>query len=291
MASIFPFAALRPTPDAAAAVAAVPYDVVNTNEARALADLGPRHARRSLEQGTQVEDPRRLALAARPGAQLLDDAAGAVGAGARLAQRVGDRVRRQRPRGLGPEHVILQHEVLRVRPVVRDLLARVVAHDVGLPLRAGLRLAARVEGRMLLAPVADLIERVRESAQRHAALGLDAVARAVSPKIRGVALRALQRLPATTAERLRDYRSQNLADWVMYREALAGAAESRGWSVHWYDAKTVLDAASISVGVSESFDSLFLNARRSLGAPWGKDHRVAMAAAIVAAHEHRRVEG
>jgi uncharacterized protein (DUF1015 family) len=38
MAAIFPFAALRPVPHAAAAVAAVPYDVVNTDEARALAD-------------------------------------------------------------------------------------------------------------------------------------------------------------------------------------------------------------------------------------------------------------
>ena len=37
MSSIFPFAALRPVPKAAAAVAAVPYDVVNTEEARALA--------------------------------------------------------------------------------------------------------------------------------------------------------------------------------------------------------------------------------------------------------------
>ncbi len=37
MAVIYPFAALRPVPDAAAAVAAVPYDVVNTQEARALA--------------------------------------------------------------------------------------------------------------------------------------------------------------------------------------------------------------------------------------------------------------
>jgi uncharacterized protein (DUF1015 family) len=37
MSSIFPFAALRPVPEAAAAVAAVPYDVVNTDEARALA--------------------------------------------------------------------------------------------------------------------------------------------------------------------------------------------------------------------------------------------------------------
>src|SRR5262245_58135690 len=41
MASIFPFAALRPVPDAAAAVAAVPYDVVSTEEARALADSNP----------------------------------------------------------------------------------------------------------------------------------------------------------------------------------------------------------------------------------------------------------
>ena len=41
MSSIFPFAALRPVPEAAAAVAAVPYDVVNTDEARALAAGNP----------------------------------------------------------------------------------------------------------------------------------------------------------------------------------------------------------------------------------------------------------
>ncbi len=41
MARIFPFAALRPTPEAAPAVAAVPYDVVSTEEARALAANNP----------------------------------------------------------------------------------------------------------------------------------------------------------------------------------------------------------------------------------------------------------
>jgi uncharacterized protein (DUF1015 family) len=41
MASIFPFRALRPTPESAAQVAAVPYDVVNTDEARALAVDNP----------------------------------------------------------------------------------------------------------------------------------------------------------------------------------------------------------------------------------------------------------
>jgi uncharacterized protein (DUF1015 family) len=41
MSAIYPFAALRPAPRAAAAVAAVPYDVVNTEEARALASGNP----------------------------------------------------------------------------------------------------------------------------------------------------------------------------------------------------------------------------------------------------------
>ena len=38
MAIIRPFRALRPQPERAQLVASVPYDVVNTNEARALAD-------------------------------------------------------------------------------------------------------------------------------------------------------------------------------------------------------------------------------------------------------------
>jgi uncharacterized protein (DUF1015 family) len=41
MASVFPFRALRPTPERAAAVAAVPYDVVSTTEARDLAADNP----------------------------------------------------------------------------------------------------------------------------------------------------------------------------------------------------------------------------------------------------------
>jgi uncharacterized protein (DUF1015 family) len=41
MAKLYPFRALRPKPDAAARIAAVPYDVVSTAEARALADGNP----------------------------------------------------------------------------------------------------------------------------------------------------------------------------------------------------------------------------------------------------------
>src|SRR5262249_24497129 len=41
MSSLFPFRALRPTPEVAARVAAVPYDVVNAEEAQALAAGDP----------------------------------------------------------------------------------------------------------------------------------------------------------------------------------------------------------------------------------------------------------
>ncbi len=127
-----------------------------------------------------------------------------------------------------------------------------------------------------------LVERVRGSAERHAKLCLAAVAMNVPGRIRGVALRQCPALPPTTAERIKDYRAQNVADWVMYREALAAAAEALGWAVHWYDAKKVSDAAR-EVLCIEDLDAHFLQLRRSIGPPWGKDHKVAMAAAVVAA--------
>ena len=137
---------------------------------------------------------------------------------------------------------------------------------------------------MPLDEAVELIERVRVSADRHAKLALDAVAMAVPSGILGVALRECPRwLPPTVVERIKDYRARNVADWVMYRKALAAEAEVRGWAVHWYDAKKVFDAASRALRI-ENLDAHFLQVRRSVGPPWGKDHRVAMAAAILAAN-------
>jgi hypothetical protein len=121
-----------------------------------------------------------------------------------------------------------------------------------------------------------LIERVRVSAEKHAVTALDAVAAAV-PHILGVALRNCQPLPPTIAERIKDYRARNVADWVMYRKALAAAAEARGWPVHWYDAKKVLAAASRTI-------------QPDVGAPWNKDHKLAMAAAVYALNEKTGAE-
>jgi hypothetical protein len=126
-----------------------------------------------------------------------------------------------------------------------------------------------------------LVERVRVSAERHAVLALDAVAMAV-PRVLGVALRKCPQLPPTIAERIKDYRAQNVADWVMYRKALASAAEARLWPVHWYEAKSVSAAASRALRV-ENFDAHFLQMRKAVGPPWNNDHKLAMAAAIVAA--------
>jgi|SRR5579871_105298 len=117
-----------------------------------------------------------------------------------------------------------------------------------------------------------LVERVRVSAEGHAKLCLDAVAATV-PGISGIALRQCPALPPTVAERIQDYRAQNVADWVMYRNALAAAAEARGWAVHWFDAKKVL----------ENVDARLLDLRKSIGPPWSSDHRLAMGLAMAGA--------
>jgi hypothetical protein len=126
-----------------------------------------------------------------------------------------------------------------------------------------------------------LVERVRVSAERHAVLALEAVATAVRP-VFAVALRNCQQLPPTVAERIKDYRARNVADWVMYRKALAAAAEAGGWPVYWYDAKNVVGEAAHALRV-EDFNAYFLDMRKTVGPPWNQDHKLAMAGAIVAA--------
>jgi len=144
------------------------------------------------------------------------------------------------------------------------------------------RLPHHSEGQRLpLDKAVELVERVRMSAETHAAHAWDAVTTAV-PRILGVALRKCPQLPPTIAERIKDYRAQNVADWVMYRKALASAAEARGWPVHWYDAKSVFGAASQALRV-ENLDAHFLQMRRAVGPPWNQDHKLALAAAVVTA--------
>ena len=80
MSAIYPFRALRPAPQSAAAVASVPYDVVNTEEARALAEGNPlsflRVSRPEVElpAGTDSHGDAVYDLAAKNFARLKDQA-------------------------------------------------------------------------------------------------------------------------------------------------------------------------------------------------------------------------
>jgi hypothetical protein len=133
-----------------------------------------------------------------------------------------------------------------------------------------------------------LVERVRASAARGARESLEALAAAVPVRIASIVIRACPRLPPTTEERIADNRAQTVADSVMYREALASAAEARGWSVHWYDRESVFRGAASALGI-EDVDTLLHAMGRSIGAPWQAQHKLAAAAALAATgHPARR---
>jgi hypothetical protein len=70
------------------------------------------------------------------------------------------------------------------------------------------------------------------------------------------------------------------ADAVMYRQELAELAHARGWDVHGYDAKAVERQAAAILG--DRARAVLHGPRETLGPPWTKDHRVALAATVVA---------
>lgn len=120
-----------------------------------------------------------------------------------------------------------------------------------------------------------LIDRVRQSAALHAANAL----KALPPNVQAIAIRKRPLLPATIAERIAGYHAQTRADGVMYRDALAEAAQALGWSVNEYDAKTVFREAAAASGLDDISPRLY-EIGQALGPPWRKDHQLAAAAAM-----------
>ena len=88
--------------------------------------------------------------------------------------------------------------------------------------------------------------------------------------------------PPTIEERIADNRAQTVADSVMYRQALATAAEGRGWSVRWYDRDRVFRDAASALG-GEDVESFLQAMGRSIGPPWQARHKLAAAAALAIA--------
>jgi hypothetical protein len=99
--------------------------------------------------------------------------------------------------------------------------------------------------------------------------------------IASIAIRMCPKLPPTTEERIADNRAQTFADSVMYREALAAAAEARGWSVYWYDRERVFRDAAQALDL-EDVDAILREMGRSIGPPWQAKHKLAAAAALAA---------
>lgn len=73
-----------------------------------------------------------------------------------------------------------------------------------------------------------LVERVTASAVRCARARLEELCAERDAALSAIALRACPPLPPTIAERIASYRAMCVADWVMYRTALADAATERG---------------------------------------------------------------
>jgi hypothetical protein len=65
----------------------------------------------------------------------------------------------------------------------------------------------------------------------------------------------------------------------MYSQVLAGLAEQRGWTVCFYNAKQVEDEAAGRLGARAN--EVLYGPRSTLGPPWSKDHRTALAATIL----------
>lgn len=130
------------------------------------------------------------------------------------------------------------------------------------------------------AAAAELVARVRASSLRAAAAGLDALAAALPEPITSMSLRAWPADFPADIVALRRIPYEARADSVMYRQVLAELAHARGWDVHTFEAKDVEAQAAELLG--ERADAILLGPRETLGPPWTKDHRLALAATVVA---------
>jgi hypothetical protein len=125
-------------------------------------------------------------------------------------------------------------------------------------------------------PTAALVAQVRASVVRASSAALDAL----PEPIESISLRAWPLDFPDDIAILRRAPYEARADAIMYRQELAELAHARGWDVHFYDAKAVEGQAARIL--AERADEVLHGPRATLGPPWTKDHRVALAAAIIA---------
>jgi hypothetical protein len=135
-------------------------------------------------------------------------------------------------------------------------------------------------GRLDVAATAALVAAVRASVLRACSAALDDLAGALPATVLSISLRSW---PADFPDDIAVQRRapyQARADAIMYRQLLAELAGARGWEVHCYDARRVEAQAADLLG--ERAEEVLRGPRATLGPPWTKDHRAALAATVVA---------
>ena len=132
---------------------------------------------------------------------------------------------------------------------------------------------------LAVAAAAALVAEVRASAVRATKAAFDELAAALPAPVVSISLRTWSPdFPEDIAVQLQaPYEAR--ADAIMYRQVLSEIAHARDWEVHLYDAKQVLSQA-VSI-LADRADEVLAGPRATLGPPWTKDHRTALAATIV----------
>jgi hypothetical protein len=133
------------------------------------------------------------------------------------------------------------------------------------------------------AALAEMLAVVRASAARAPARALDAIAAALDEPVVSLSLRAGPADFPTDLATVRRAPYESRADSVMYLQVLHAAARDRGWAVHLFDAKDAQPRAAALLG-DRAHDVLH-GPRATLGPPWTNDHRLALAATVLAAHQ------
>ena len=127
--------------------------------------------------------------------------------------------------------------------------------------------------------LAALVVAVRASVIRATTTALHEIATALPGPIVSMSLRAWPADFPDNIAALRQVPYESRADSVMYRQVLADVARDRGWQVHFFDAKDVEAAATHILGPLA--EAVLHGPRATLGPPWTKDHRTALAATIL----------
>ena len=129
--------------------------------------------------------------------------------------------------------------------------------------------------------LAALVVAVRASVVRTTSAALEELAVELPEPIVSISLRAW---PADFPDDIAVQRRvpyESRADSVMYCQVLAEVAHNLGWMVHRFNAKQIEHEAIRILG--ERADEVLHGPRATLGPPWTKDHRMALAATIVVA--------